>query len=63
MRSEIGMTSPFNDEAARLIALDKYPGRKWEDLTEGEQEQARQSVTELRRILGESVQDEPNEGH
>lgn len=57
------MTDPFNEEAARLAALDLFPGREWEDLTEGEQEQARQRVIELRRILGEKTQDEPNEGH
>lgn len=47
------MSDPFDDEGAQLVALDKFPDKKWEDLTDGEREQVRQEVQELRRILGE----------
>lgn len=43
-----------DDEAAKLMMLDLFPDRDWEELTDGEREKCRDAVKELRRALGEA---------
>lgn len=57
------MSDPFDDEGARLIALDKFPGKKWEDLTDGERDEARKEVEEFRRLLGQNAPSSKTELH
>ncbi|KFB11016.1 hypothetical protein [Nitratireductor basaltis] len=57
------MTDPFNEEAARLAALDLFPGREWEDLTDGERDEARKEVEEFRRLMGDHSAKSPTDLH
>lgn len=54
---------PFDDEAARLVALDKFPDREWKDLTDGEREEARKQVQDLRRLMGDHSAKSPSDLH
>lgn len=57
------MSDPCDDEGARLVALDKFPGKKLEDLTDGEREEARKEVEEFRRIMGDHSAKSPTDLH
>ncbi|KFB10317.1 hypothetical protein EL18_01348 [Nitratireductor basaltis] len=57
------MSNRLGDDGARYMALALYPGRKWNELTDGEREEARKAAEELRRVMGDHSAKSPTGLH